>query len=141
MTKPILIVEDERDIRQLTSDVLAMAGYAVQTAEDGEIGWEAVRDGHYDLVITDNNMPKVSGVELVGKMRAGGINTPVIMATGTIPTAELSRSPWLRVSTILQKPFTVERLLQSVRGVLRTAESNTRYSSAETSPLACHVPI
>ena len=93
MTKPILIVEDERDIRQLTSDVLAMAGYAVQTAEDGEIGWEAVRDGHYDLVITDNNMPKVSGVELVGKMRAGGINTPVIMATKTIPTAKLSHSP------------------------------------------------
>jgi len=140
MTPRILVVEEEGDLRQLSSDVLMMAGYSVEVAEDGAAGWKAVCDGGYDLVVTDNKMPKVTGIELVGRMRAEAIAIPVIMATGSVPTAELERSPWLRISVVLQKPFTAAQLLGTVRGVLRLAGNSQKSASAEISPLACHLP-
>jgi YesN/AraC family two-component response regulator len=64
----------------------------VDTAEDGEFGWEALQAKNYDLLITDNNMPKVSGLELVKKLRSARMALPVILASGAMPE-ELNRLP------------------------------------------------
>src|SRR5689334_19643597 len=60
----ILVVDDELGIRQVSAAVLGCSGYDVDTAEDGEAGWNALQTKNYDLLITDNNMPKLTGVEL-----------------------------------------------------------------------------
>jgi two-component system, chemotaxis family, sensor histidine kinase and response regulator WspE len=61
----ILVVDDDISIRELSAAVLMPSGYQVDTAEDGAAGWEALHGNNYDLLITDHNMPRVSGVELV----------------------------------------------------------------------------
>ena len=66
----ILVVDDDADIRQVNADVLRRFGYQTETAADGAAAWEALQANRYDLLITDNRMPKVSGVELVKKMRS-----------------------------------------------------------------------
>ena len=81
----ILVVDDDISIRHLGTELLSQSGYEVDAAEDGAAAWEALSADSYDLLITDNNMPKVSGVELLRKMRAARMAVPVIMATGTVP--------------------------------------------------------
>lgn len=105
-------------IRQLNAKVLSLFGYQTETAADGAAAWEALQANSYDLLITDNNMPKVSGVELVKKVRSARMALPVILASGAIPTQELDRNPWLQPVATLVKPFSSGQLLETVKEVL-----------------------
>jgi DNA-binding response OmpR family regulator len=77
----ILMVEDDLCISQPNTEVLTRFGYEVAAANDGAAAWAALDDDSYDLMITDNNMPKLTGVELLRKLRAARMELPVIMAT------------------------------------------------------------
>ena len=114
----ILVVDDEVEIRQINAEVLRRVGYQTETAADGAAAWEALQANSYDLLITDNRMPKVSGVELVKKMRSAHMTLPVILASGLLPTEELDRNPWLQPLATLVKPFTGGQLLETVNQVL-----------------------
>jgi len=119
----ILVVEDEPDIRLLSTEVLIHSGYAVDAAADGAVAWQALCAESYDLMITDNNMPRLTGVELLKKLRSARMALPVILATGTLPKEEFIRYPWLQPDATLLKPYTVEELLGTVRTVLRATVS------------------
>jgi len=114
----ILLIDDDSDLRLLSAEVLVHSGYQVDTAEDGAAGWEALHAKSYDLLITDNSMPKVSGVELVKKLRSARMALPVILASGAVPTEELDRNPWLQPVATLVKPFSAGQLLETVNEVL-----------------------
>src|ERR1051325_5866365 len=101
----ILLVDDEMDIRQVIAEVLRRVGYQTEIAADGAAAWEALQANSYDLLITDNKMPRLSGVELVKKLRSARMALPVILASGTVPTEELDRNPWLQPVATLVKPF------------------------------------
>jgi DNA-binding response OmpR family regulator len=118
----ILIVEDDTAIRETSAAMLIRFGYRVDAAEDGAAGWKALHAKHYDLLITDNNMPKICGIELVEKLRAVGMTLPVILASGAMPTQELKRHPWLKLAATLLKPFGCDELLGAVKKVLRATE-------------------
>jgi len=119
----ILVVDDEPDIRQLNTEVLIDSGYQVDTAEDGAIAWQALNTNSYDLLITDHHLPKVSGIELLRKLRAARMVLPVIMATGHLPKDGFTRYPWLRPAVTLLKPYIVEEFLGAVKKVLRAADN------------------
>jgi DNA-binding response OmpR family regulator len=114
----ILVVDDEPCMRQLNTKVLLDAGYHVDAAEDGAAAWDSLQVHSYHLLITDNNMPKVTGVELIEKVRAAGITLPVIMATATLPEEEFARRPWLQPAAMLLKPYTMADFLGTVKSVL-----------------------
>jgi DNA-binding response OmpR family regulator len=115
----ILVVEDDKMIRRLNCEVLTYSGYHVDTAEDGAAAWDALQLNHYDLMVTDNDMPKVTGVELLQRILAANLNLPIIMASGTVPEEEFTRYPWLQPNLTLLKPYTFEELLAAVKEVLR----------------------
>jgi DNA-binding response OmpR family regulator len=123
----ILVVEDEPDIRSLNAEVLKNSGYLVDTAEDGKAGWEALHATRhspesYALLITDHDMPGLTGMALIKKVRAARMALPVILATGTLPTQDLfARYPWIRPAAALIKPYSIEQLLGTVEIVLRTS--------------------
>ena len=119
----ILVVDDDSDLRLLYSDVLALPGYHVDAAEDGAAGWEALQADRYSLLITEHSIPKLTGVQLVRKLRAARMAVPVVMAAGRLPTHELTRNPSLQLAAMLLKPFAVDELLNTVRVVLRTTDS------------------
>ncbi len=114
----ILVVEDERDLRQITAEVLIDAGYQVDVAENGAAAWDALQLAQYDLLITDQFMPKLSGVELLKKIHAAHMTLPVIMATGYLPTWEFALHTWLQPVKMLLKPYSFEKLLSMVKNVL-----------------------
>ena len=116
--KRILVVEDDPSLRQVYTEVLTHADYEVDTAEDGAVAWDALQVKGYDLLITDNNMPKVTGVDLLKKVHAAHMTLPVIMATGTYPAEEFSRYSWIQPDATLLKPYTVAEFLGAVKEVL-----------------------
>jgi DNA-binding NtrC family response regulator len=122
-TQRILIADDDELIRQLNAHLLSHFGYQTETAGDGSAAWEALRAKSYDLLITDINMPNLSGVELVEKVRSAHMPLPVILMSGTMPFEGLSQQPWLHLAATLLKPFTGDELLETVRKVLRQADS------------------
>jgi len=113
------VVDADSDLRLRYAFVLGRPGYHVDVAEDGAAGWEALQADHYHLLITDNDMPKLTGLELVKKLRAARIALPVVMAAGRLPTEELARNPALQLAATLLKPFAVEALVDTVKYVLR----------------------
>lgn len=115
----LLVVDDDADIREFTAETLTRAGHQVDTAEDGAAGWTALQAYRYNLLITDHNMPKVSGVELLKKLRAAHMALPAILISGAMPTEELNRKPRLQIEALLLKPYTIEKLLATVAEVLR----------------------
>jgi len=119
----ILLVDDDKDVRQVFAELLTRSGYRVDTAEDGEAGWKKLDtpgyapDG-YDLLITDNQMPNLTGVELIRRMRPGRPALPVILASGTAPAYDETLQP----GVLLRKPFTFDHLLQTVKKMLNHSD-------------------
>jgi len=118
----ILVVEDETAIRHSNTKILLRSGYDVDTAEDGAAAWDILQGVVFDLMLTDNKMPKMSGVELLGKMRNACMAVPVIMTTGALPEAEFARNPSIQPTAVLLKPYTSAEMLRTVKKVLREAE-------------------
>jgi len=114
----ILVVEDEHDLRQLTSALLTDAGYEVEVAENGAAAWSALQRSRYDLLFTDQFMPKLSGVQLLKKIHDARLPVPVIMATGFLPTWEFSLHTWLQPVEMLLKPYSFANLLGMVQHAL-----------------------
>ena len=137
--KRILVVDDDEVIRQVNADMLSRYGYETETAEDGAAAWEALQANGYDLLITDNNMPKVSGVELVKKLRSAHMKLPVVLASGAIPTEAMNWNSSLHLAAMLPKPFTVDELLAIVKKLLRVADSAREQS--EPMPIRRRQPL
>ena len=114
----ILVVDDDISIRRFTTEMLMRSSYHVDTAEDGAAAWESLQSNSYDLLVTDHNMPKVSGVELVKKLRVARMTLPAILMSGSMPTEELNRHPGLQIEATLLKPDGVLELLGMVKEIL-----------------------
>jgi len=119
LRRRILVVDEDSDVRLLYADALAGPDYRVDFAADGSTGWQALQDHSYDLLITEHAIPKLTGIELVRKLRAAAMPLPVVMAAGRLPVHELARNPSLQLSATLVKPVAVEVLRDTVRSALR----------------------
>ena len=118
----ILVVDDDTDIRQIGAEVLVRHGYQVDAAEDSTTGWKALQTHTYDLLITDLDMPRLSGLKLVKKLRDARLALPVILTSGIMTPRELNRNPWFHLSGALLKPFSPDQLLKVVQAVLRAPD-------------------
>jgi DNA-binding response OmpR family regulator len=126
----ILVVDDDNDTRQLSVDVLTGSGYDVEAVKDGAAGWEALQANSYDLIVTDNQMPRITGIEMIGKLRSARMTLPVIMATGQLPMDEFARKPWLKPNATLQRPFSNDDLLEAVKKVLCPDDNKNGHKEA-----------
>ncbi len=120
----ILVVDDDKNARELSVDVLKGFGYHVEGAKDGAAGWKALQARSYDLVVTDNKMPNMTGIEMIAALRYARMAVPVIMATGILPLHEFADKPWLKPDAMLQRPFSTDDLLNTVKSVLSTDGGN-----------------
>jgi response regulator RpfG family c-di-GMP phosphodiesterase len=114
----ILVVDDERVIREILAEFLTLEGYSVRTVEDGEKALTELRLRPYDLVITDLKMPRISGLQLLEKIGQENIQVLTILMTGfgTVETAieAMKRGAY----DYLLKPFKVEEVIQTVQRAL-----------------------
>lgn len=131
-TETILVVEDEEPLRRMLRRVLEQRGYTVFTAESGRDALKLTldHDGEIDLVVTDVVMPTMSGPQFAEHLRIARPHVPVIYVSGYTDD-EISRRGLVRSNTvILAKPFSPDRLANTVRDVLR--QSSPHRSPAVT---------
>ncbi len=114
----ILLVDDDSAIRGHIALLLRGSGYRVDTAGDGGTGLIALYFNPYDLLITEHEMPKLSGLDLLRRMRACPLLLPAIMISGFIPWEEADLEWSLRPGAVVEKPFSFGALLAKVRMLL-----------------------
>lgn len=114
----ILYVDDEPQLRRIGELVLAQSGYDVDTAADGVEGWDALQHAHYNLLITDNNMPRLTGLELATNARLAGMRLPILITSGSLSLLHDSTCAWLGFAAFLSKPFSSGALVDAVEQVL-----------------------
>jgi CheY-like chemotaxis protein len=118
----ILVVDDEKQIRDMLTQILQRAGHEVSLAEDGVVALETFRSKPADLIITDLMMANKNGLELIQELvrEFGGLK--VIAISGGVPSSPsdyyLSVAKLMGASKILDKPFTREELMKVVDEML-----------------------
>jgi response regulator RpfG family c-di-GMP phosphodiesterase len=129
----VLIVDDERFIRDILADFLGMEGYAVRTAEDGAAALNELRNTGYDIIISDLKMPRMGGIELLEQIQTAAPNALTVIMTGfgTVETAidAMKRGAY----DYILKPFKVEEVIHVVQRGLekqRLAAENIRLKEA-----------
>jgi two-component system response regulator MprA len=117
----LLVVDDEQLIRELYGRVLSLEGYEVETAEDGVTALEWLAREHFDLVLTDWQMPRLDGASMLLALRSAGSHTPVIMMSGSLPFTPPPAGVASHLSAILQKPVRYAEVIFAVAAALRPA--------------------
>ncbi|MCB9227729.1 MAG: sigma-54 dependent transcriptional regulator [Chitinophagales bacterium] len=114
----ILIVDDERSIRNTLKEILEYEKYKVDEAEDGAKGLKMIQENHYDVVILDIKMPKMDGIEVLEKAMLENPETPFIMISGHGNLETAVECVKKGAYDYLQKPPDLNRLLITVRNAL-----------------------
>ena len=114
----ILVIDDERSIRNTLKDILEYEKYEVDLAEDGKKGLEMVKHTEYDIVLCDIKMPGMDGIEVLGQLNGVSPDSPVIMISGhgNIDTAVESIKKG--AYDFIEKPLDLNRLLITIRNAM-----------------------
>lgn len=118
----ILIIEDEKDLVMILSELLAIEGYYIDASYDGADGLDNAMTGIYDIIILDVMLPKMDGFQVLSEMRRNGINTPVLMLTARAETEDKISGLDSGADDYLTKPFNSGELLARIRALLRRRE-------------------
>ncbi|MFV5213271.1 response regulator [Azonexus caeni] len=120
MAKTILAVDDSASIRQMVSFTLKSAGYEVVEAVDGQDGLDKAKSRSINLVLTDQNMPRMDGLNLIRNLRAMPqyATTPILMLTTESSDAMKSQGRAAGATGWLVKPFDPQKLIEVVRKVI-----------------------
>lgn len=132
----ILYADDEPQPRRLGELALAESGYEVDTAPNGAKAWEALRNATYDLLITADEMPGLTGLKLAEQARRAGMRLPIVLASSSVNVLRDPAIAWLGFAACLQKPLGVAMLLETVGQILRAAKSLSQINGRMTSVLA-----
>lgn len=130
-------MDDDQATRHLYGVALAGAGYDVDLAADGEQGWEALLSAHYDLLLTDHNMPRLTGLALAARMRAAGFRIPIIVNSGC-PEFVGEPDHWhlgeLELAAVLQKPLGLTELVDAVGQLLPPPAVSATTTTSDAEP-------
>ena len=105
--------------------MLTRAGFDVNVVSDGENAWDELQQEHYDLLVTDNEMPCLAGLELIKQIREAGKIIPVIIVSGSLSVEAVHDYAELQIAAIIPKPFNHWEFLTMVKIALRASERDT----------------
>ena len=113
----VLIVDDFSTMRRIIKNILRQLGFAnIIEADDGSAAWEILNKDQVDFIISDWNMPQMTGIELLRKVRASEefADLPFLMVTAEAQQENIIEAVQAKVSNYIVKPFTAETLGQKI---------------------------
>ena len=134
----VLLVEDDPIVRLAYTKVLRTSGLDLETASDGLEALEKVRGGAFDAVVSDINMPRLSGIEFLRALRELSLDVPVVLVTGGPALETAVRAVEYGAYRYLTKPVDIEALRDTVRGAAEAGEANRKRRAGG---LAAGVPL
>lgn len=108
----ILVVDDDKSVREIVERILVKLGHTVAVADSGRTGFEFITNSGVDLVVTDNNMAGMTGIEFLAAARKADIATPFILISGLAST--LTSAEKEDFAAVIQKPFTFDQLQAAI---------------------------
>ena len=117
----VLIVEDEKRLAATLQDLLEMDGYTADVSYDGESGLDNALTAIYDVILLDVMLPKLNGFEVLRRLRAERVATPVLMLTARSEVTDKVQGLDCGADDYLTKPFEPKELLACVRALIRRA--------------------
>lgn len=129
--KRLLVVDDDKQIRELLVFDIESSGYNVDFATDGMEGLKKALENNYDLILLDVMMPKMNGYDVCKNIRIAKPDTPILMLTakGTIEDKTVGFD--CGADDYLIKPFEIQEVLLRIRALLRRGSNNTAKNSKE----------
>jgi len=126
MDSDVLVVDDSAAIRKILQRVLRQTGMAIRTiheAGDGQQALEVLESNSVHLILTDINMPKMDGLQLLAALKAGANwrNIPVVMITTEGGEAKVAEAVRLGAAGYVRKPFTADQIKEKLVGILEPA--------------------
>ncbi len=118
----VLIVDDFATMRRILKNILKQLGFRnLVEADDGTTAWEVLENQTIDLIISDWNMPKMTGLELLKKVRADSryAKTPFLMVTAEAQKQNVIEAVQAGVSNYVVKPFTAEAISDKLEKILK----------------------
>ncbi len=115
----LLYAEDEKSLSEAVVDILEYNKFSVDAVYDGMDALDYARSGHYDGIILDVMMPKLSGLEVLERLRAAGSKTPILLLTAKSEIEDRIAGLDLGADDYLPKPFAMGELLARIRAMLR----------------------
>jgi CheY-like chemotaxis protein len=115
----LLVADDDDTTRQLMATILEKQGYKVTVSQDGIDALLSLAKTHFDLILSDVDMPNLNGFKLLEMMNQKGLNTPVIFLTGRDSTEDEKRGLELGALDYIKKPISKDILLLRVKSVLQ----------------------
>lgn len=121
----VLVVDDEVGLRELLKDIMESLGHTVELARDGMEGLAKVREGRFQLVLLDVNMPILSGRELLALIRKypEHARLPVLMCTAQNSAGQVDAAFEAGATGYILKPFDIPKVAATVTKVLAEAQS------------------
>jgi two-component system, OmpR family, alkaline phosphatase synthesis response regulator PhoP len=123
VSERILVVEDEEALRVALSDRLKNEDYIVESAADGEEGFQKAIDGRFDLLILDVMLPRKKGFDICRDVRRAGLVVPIIMLTAKSETVDKVLGLKIGADDYVTKPFEMIELMARIEALLRRAPS------------------
>jgi DNA-binding response OmpR family regulator len=120
----ILVVEDEKSLREIVAARMGREGYAADSASNGVEALEYIESGSYDCVILDIMLPKKDGITILKEMRGRGDQTPVLLLTARDSIEDRVSGLDCGADDYLVKPFAYDELSARVRALLRRGTEN-----------------
>lgn len=116
--KQILVIDDDATMCEMIARTVRRVGFRAHLARDGEEGWQALCRSSYDLVITDNEMPRLTGIKLIERIRAVSGEPPCILISGSLNGLESMFHEIVSPGAVLAKPFSPTALVETIFGLL-----------------------
>lgn len=123
--KRVLVVDDTKNIRNLLKTCLEIEGYDVTAAIDGKQALDFVFQQSFELIFLDIKLPEVSGTEVLRRIRAEGINIPVVIMTAFATVKNAVDCTRLGAVAYLQKPFTADKVRALLDELISQSGNNT----------------
>jgi two-component system, chemotaxis family, chemotaxis protein CheY len=123
MTKRALIVDDNLALARVTQFALDRAGYETETARNGRLALEVAKASQFDVVVTDQQMPEMTGIELCRELRKldAYVSCPIILLTAKGLELELPRlREELGINAVFSKPFSPGAVVRTVEDLVNT---------------------
>lgn len=114
LNKKVLVVEDDDSMRSVLEDFISVCGFEVVAVSDGALAWELWNQDDFKIVISDINMPILSGIELLKRIKYVNPVFPVILITGVSISSAKKEAEKYNVDEFFSKPFSMKALVSKI---------------------------
>lgn len=131
MITNILLIEDDINLNTILADYLRSKEYVVETAVDGQEGWELISKRHFDIILSDIMMPNMNGWQFLKSLRDANNSTPLIFISAKSDREDIIKGYQLGCDDYVTKPYSMDILIHKIEAIVRRCRITNKTNDTE----------